>query len=207
MRIVIVGQQWFGAEALRLCVGQGHQVVKALAPALPGEEYDRLYAAAQQANVPAAHCGRRVSALDIPPGVDLIVAAHAHAFIDAGARASARLGAIGYHPSLLPRHRGRDAVRWTIHMGDAIAGGSVYWMDDGADTGPIARQGWCHVLPGETPAELWRRALAPLGLRLLEETLDDLARGVVTADAQDERLATWEPAFTPGRLAGGQVTK
>lgn len=201
MRIVIVGQQWFGAEALRLCIGQGHQVVKALAPALHGEEYDRLYAAAQQANVPAAHCGRRVSALDIPSGVDLIVAAQAHAFIDAGARASTRLGAIGYHPSLLPRHRGRDAVRWTIHMGDPIAGGTVYQMDDGADTGPVIRQGWCHVLPGETPAELWRRALAPMGLRLLSEALGDFAEGAATATPQDPRTATWEPAFKTAPLS------
>jgi len=202
MRIVIVGQAWFGAEALRMCLRRGDQVEKVLAPASAGEEYDRLYAAAQQAGVPAEHCGRRVTAADIPAGVDLILAAHAHAFIDSVARAAARLGALGYHPSLLPRHRGRDAVRWTIHMGDAIAGGTVYWMDDGADTGPIARQGWCHVLPGEAPAELWRRALAPMGLRLLEETLAALDQGHVTATPQLEACATWEPAFTPTKLAG-----
>jgi len=207
MRIVIVGQQWFGAEALRLCLRRGHEVVKVLAPASPREEYDRLYAAARQSGVPAEHRGRRVSAADIPTGVDVIVAAHAHAFIDAGARAATRYGALGYHPSLLPRHRGRDAVRWTVHMGDAIAGGTAYWMDDGADTGPIARQDWCHVLPGETPSGLWRRALAPIGLRLLEAVLDDLAMGVVTAKAQDESPSTWEPAFSSGRLAEPARTK
>jgi hypothetical protein len=85
MRIVIVGQSWFGAEALRLCLRRGDEVAKVLAPASAGEEYDRLYAAAQQAGVPAEHCGRRVTAADIPAGADLIVAAHAHAFIDASA--------------------------------------------------------------------------------------------------------------------------
>lgn len=202
MRIVIVGQAWFGAEALRLCLKRGDQVEKVLAPASAGEEYDRLYAAAQQAGVAAEHCGRRVGAADIPAGVDLILAAHAHAFIDAGARSAARLGALGYHPSLLPRHRGRDAVRWTIHMGDPIAGGTVYWMDDGADTGPIAGQDWCHVLPGESPAELWRRALAPMGLRLIDEALTALDQGRLPSRPQDEACATWEPAFTPGHLAG-----
>lgn len=202
MRVVIVGQSWFGAEALRLCLRRGDRVVKVLAPASPGEEYDRLYAAAQQAGVPAEHCGRRVTAVDIPAGVDLIVAAHAHAFIDSGARAAARLGALGYHPSLLPRHRGRDAIRWTIHMHDPIAGGTVYWMDDGADTGPIVRQDWCHVLPGETAPELWRRALGPMGLRLLAEALRDLDSGVSVALAQDDRAATWEPAFGGGKLGG-----
>lgn len=202
MRVVIVGQQWLGAEALKLCLRRGDQVAKVLAPASPGEEYDRLYATARQAGVPAEISGRRVGSGDIPAGTDLIVAAHAHAYIDAGARSAARLGALGYHPSLLPRHRGRDAVRWTIHMGDPVAGGTLYWMDDGADTGPVARQEWCHVLPGETPAGLWRRALGPMGVRLLEAVLGDLDRGVVTASPQDERCATWEPAFGSGKLSG-----
>lgn len=143
-----------------------------------------------------------MTAADIPPGADLIVAAHAHAFIDAGARAATRLGALGYHPSLLPRHRGRDAVRWAIHMGDPVTGGTVFWMDDGADTGPVVRQDWCHILPGETAPELWRRALAPMGLRLLAEALRDLDYGVSVAIAQDDRAATWEPAFESGKLGG-----
>lgn len=52
-------------------------------------------------------------------------------------------------------------------MRDLIAGGTVCWMDDGADTGPIEEQEWCHVLSAETASELWRRALAPMGVRLL----------------------------------------
>jgi len=75
-------------------------------------------------------------------------------------------------------------------------------MDDGADTGPIEAQDFCHILPGETPAELWRRALAPLGVRLLTETVARLASGEAPRMApQDERLATFEPAFTGRKLA------
>jgi methionyl-tRNA formyltransferase len=134
------------------------------------------------------------------------VAAHAHAFITAGARQATRHGSLGYHPSLLPRHRGRDAVRWTIHMGDAIAGGSAYWMDDGADTGPIAAQDWCHVLPGDDARTLWRRDLAPMGLRLLERVLAALDQGIVTATPQTEAAATWEPAFGAGRKLSGNAS-
>jgi methionyl-tRNA formyltransferase len=106
-----------------------------------------------------------------------------------------RYGALGYHPSLLPRHRGRDSVRWTIHTGDRIAGGTVYWLDDGADTGPIAAQDWCHVLPGDDAHTLWRRDLAPMGLRLLGRVLSELDAGVVTAVPQVAAAATWGPAF------------
>lgn len=201
MRIVIVGQQWLGAEALKLCLRRGDDVAKVLAPAATDEEYDRLYAAAQQAGVPAEVCRRRVGAESIPSGVDVIVAAHAHAFIAESARQATRYGALGYHPSLLPRHRGRDAVRWTIHMRDQTAGGTIYWMDDGADTGPIAAQDWCHVLPGDDARTLWRRELGPMGVRLLEEVLDDLDMGVVTAVPQPPELATWEPAFSTLKLS------
>jgi methionyl-tRNA formyltransferase len=163
---------------------------------------DRLHRAAVDAGVPVADPGRILAASWVPPGTELIVAAHAHSFISRDARRRARLGAIGYHPGLLPRHRGRDAVRWTIHMRDQIAGGSVYWMNDRADGGPIAAQGWCHVRPGDTPELLWRRDLGPMGLRLLGTTLDDIARGRLIKRPQDEALATWEPAFDRPALSG-----
>lgn len=201
MRVVIVGQQWLGAETLKLCLRRGDEVVKVLAPGARDEEYDRLYAAAQQAGIPVEVVTRRVEAAHIPFGVDVIVAVHAHAFITEAAMLATRFGALGYHPSLLPRHRGRDAVRWTIHMGDPIAGGTVYWMDKGADTGPIAAQDWCHVVPGDDARTLWRRELAPMGLRLFGRVLGDLERGCVTAVPQDECLATWEPSFSSAKLS------
>lgn len=201
MRIVIVGQQWLGAEALKLCLRRGDDVAKVFAPGAAGEEYDRLSAAAQQAGVPVEVCRQRVEAGHIPAGTDVIVAAHAHAFITKGARLATRYGALGYHPSLLPRHRGRDAVRWTIHMGDPVAGGTAYWMDDGADTGPIAAQDWCHVRQGDDARTLWRRDLAPMGLRLIEKVLGELDREIVTAIPQTDYPATWEPAFFSARLS------
>ena len=91
----------------------------------------------------------------------MIVAAHAHTFIPASVRDRARHGAVAYHPSLLPRHRGRDAVRWAIHMGDAVAGGTVYRMVDRVDAGPILAQDWCWIRPGDTPADLCGAATWP----------------------------------------------
>lgn len=196
MRLMLVGQKWLGAEVLAMLLAKGHEVASVAAPAA-----DRLHAAAVAAGVPVADPGRVLAASWVPPGVALIVAAHAHCFISRDARKRARLGAIGYHPSLLPRHRGRDAVRWTIHMRDQVAGGTVYWMNDRADGGPIAAQGWCHVRPGDTAESLWRRELGPMGLQLLGEVVDDVAGGRLVKVPQDESLATWEPAFDRPSLA------
>jgi methionyl-tRNA formyltransferase len=87
-------------------------------------------------------------------------------------------------------------------MRERITGGMVYWMEDGADTGPIEAQEFCHILPGEIPTELWRRALAPLGVRLLTEVAVALARGKQPNRApQDERVDMFEPAFTGRQLS------
>lgn len=195
---MLVGQKWLGAETLALLLAKGHEVASVAAPV-----GDRLHRAAVDAGVPVADPGRILAASWVPPGTELIVAAHAHCFISRIARARARLGAIGYHPSLLPRHRGRDAVRWTIHMRDQVAGGTVYWMTDRADGGPIAAQAWCHVRPGDTADSLWRRELGPIGLQLLGTVIDAVAIGELIRTPQDESLATWEPAFDRPALAKG----
>jgi methionyl-tRNA formyltransferase len=81
-------------------------------------------------------------------------------------------------------------------MGDAVTGGSVYWLSDAVDSGDIAAQDWCFVRPGDTAGDLWRRDLFPMGLRLLASVLKSLAAGVMVRIPQDQALATWEPAIT-----------
>ncbi|MBX3589096.1 MAG: methionyl-tRNA formyltransferase [Ramlibacter sp.] len=197
MRVMIVGQKYFGAEVLQLCLARGDDVAAVSAPRAD----DRLAALAEDSGVPLCQVGRRLDASWVPDELDLIICAHAHVFIAPEARKRARWGALGYHPSLLPRHRGRDAIVWALHMGDQVTGGTAYWLDDGADTGPIAAQGWCWVRPGDTAADLWRRDLAPMGLRLIGQVLAQLDAGIVPSTPQPAELATWEPAFNPVKLS------
>lgn len=187
MRIALAGQRSFGAAALDRLTGAGHEVAQVFAP--PG---DRLDFRARQLGLEVRD---RLVADTLAPDLDLIVCAHAHVFVSEKARDRTVLGGLGYHPSLLPRHRGRDAVKWTVHMGDPIAGGSVYWLSNRMDGGPIAAADWCHVPPGTSASDLWRDQLFPMGLRLLERVLADLDRGLVIRVDQDEACATWEPSW------------
>lgn len=203
MRVVLIGQKWLAVRLLEQCRELGVEVIKVIAPE-PGDsaQPDSLERAAVAAGVPVARVGRRVEPGQVPP-CDLILAVHAHAFIGGVARAQARLGALGYHPSLLPRHRGKDAIHWALHMREPVTGGTLYWMDDGADTGPIVAQDWCHIRPDDTAAELWRRELAPMGLRLFRRALAQLQAGESCGGVpQDGALATWEPARSGGQLRG-----
>jgi methionyl-tRNA formyltransferase len=66
------------------------------------------------------------------------------------------------------------------------------------DAGAIAVQDWCFVKPGETARELWERALAPLGQRLLAEVIDYAKiHHALPAKPQDEQFATKAPSLTP----------
>lgn len=192
LKITLVGSRYFGAAVLDKLVALDVQVLQVVAPAAD----DRLALRAKALGIPTRvqHDPRHVPAAEIAAGTELIVGAHTHARIDADALALARMGGIGYHPSLLPRHRGIAAVEWTIKCGDAIAGGSIYHMAERMDAGAIAAQDWCFVKPGESARELWERALAPLGIRLLTEVVARAsATGSLPAQPQDEQFATKAP--------------
>ena len=56
-------------------------------------------------------------------------------------------------------------------MREPVTGGTLYRMDDGADTGGILLQDWRHIRPDDTAQSLWQRELAPMGLRLFRQYL------------------------------------
>jgi methionyl-tRNA formyltransferase len=200
MNIYLCGQKTFGAETLALLRSLGHNIVGVSAPRTHRDgRPDRLWHCAGVLQLPRLPAGE-LNAGTLPGGVDLIVCAHSHDFVGRRTREKAALGAIGYHPSLLPLHRGRDAIRWALKMGERVTGGSVYWLDDNVDGGPVAAQGWCFVRPDDSAGALWRRELLPLGLRLFAGVLGDIERGVLVRIPQDEALATWEPSFSPPPL-------
>jgi methionyl-tRNA formyltransferase len=195
VNIYICGQKHFGAEVFTALSNAGHTIVGVSSPALSGDGGDdRLKAVAEAAGVKWMKSGL-LNENTIPDNVDLIVTAHSHDFVRLPTRNKTTHGAIGYHPSLLPIHRGKDAIIWTIQMGDKVTGGSVYWLDEVMDGGPIAAQEHVFVMPGDTPELLWKRDLAPLGIRLLGEVCNDIAQGKIIKKVQDESIATSEPSI------------
>jgi methionyl-tRNA formyltransferase len=192
MRLTLVGSRHFGVVTLEML--RSHKVE--IARVIVADAEDRLAAAAKAAGIEVVVQAnpKLVVASEIAEGTDLIVTAHSHARIGKDALAVSKMGGIGYHPSLLPRHRGIAAVEWTIKEGDPIAGGTIYHLADTMDGGAIALQEWCFVKQGETARELWERALAPLGQKLLAEVIDyAIAHGSLPATPQDERFATNAP--------------
>ena len=198
MRITLVGSRHFGVTTLNMLRERGVDIARVVVH--DGE--DRLVGAAKAAGIEVVVQAnpKLVTASEIAPDTDLIVTAHSHARVSREALHAARLGGIGYHPSLLPRHRGLAAVEWTIKEGDPITGGSVYHLAERMDAGAIAAQDWVFVRKGETARELWERALAPLGQKLLGDVIDYAKlHKALPAKPQDEQFATLAPALDPAK--------
>src|ERR1700712_6105922 len=126
MRITLVGSRHFGVTTLNMLREHGVDIVRVVV----ADAEDRLAAAAKALGIEVTVQAnpRLVVASEIALNTDLIVTAHSHARIGKDALAAAKLGGIGYHPSLLPRHRGIAAVEWTIPQGDPIARGNGYHL-------------------------------------------------------------------------------
>ena len=128
MRITLVGSRHFGVTTLNMLRQRNVEIARVVV----ADADDRLAAAAKAADIEVVVQAnpKLVVAGEIAHRTDLIVTAHSHARISKEALASAKLEGIGYHPSLLPRHRGIAAVEWTIRERDPIAGGTVYHLAD-----------------------------------------------------------------------------
>jgi len=114
-----------------------------------------------------------------------------------GFRSAAGGRVVGYHPAPLPRLRGRAVIPWTILLDEKITASSLFWIDDGIDSGPLLAQRFFHVVPDETAATLYAKHMAALDA-MLRELLPRLAQGPVPGEPQDERVATWATRRRPG---------
>jgi len=101
-------------------------------------------------------------------------------------------GIVNVHASLLPKYRGAAPVQWSIVNGETRTGVTTMQINAGLDTGDILLERETEIGPEETALELGER-LAVIGAELLIETLDGLARGVITPRRQDEAQASHAP--------------
>lgn len=102
----------------------------------------------------------------------------------------ARGGAVGYHPAALPRNRGRAVIPWTILQGLEQTASTLFWMEEGADTGDLLLQEPVPVAPDETAATLYARHMEALR-RMLAVAVPLLAAGNAPRLPQDHSLATY----------------
>jgi methionyl-tRNA formyltransferase len=197
MKIVIIGQADFGKAAFEAFTARGDEVAAVFcALEKPGAKPDALRVAAQAAGVAVhqfaslrsdeAHTAMRAAQ------PDLAVMAYVVQFAPQSLLTIPRLGAIQYHPSLLPRHRGPSAIGWAIAHGDTETGLTIFRPTDGLDEGPVILQKSCAIGPDDTLGEVYFKKLFPLGVAALLEAADLVASGRAVEKVQDETHAGYE---------------
>lgn len=186
-----MGESRYAARFLRAAIDAGHEVV-GVCPTGDAGQPDALAAAASAAGVPTfpawplfagAHSAVKAS------GAELLVLANVGRIAPADLLRACPRGAICFHPSLLPRHRGKRAVAAAIRSGDAMTGVSIFWPDEGADTGPLLLQVPVTVTPGDTPMTLYHDKLVPTGIFAMLAAVAAVEAGCAARIPQEEAAA------------------
>ncbi|HML99453.1 MAG TPA: methionyl-tRNA formyltransferase [Tepidiformaceae bacterium] len=197
MRVSLMGQAAFGEAVFKRLIDDTVEIVGVSAPGATGERKDPLRAAAETAGVPVID----TPALKTPEGqaawralgADLAVMAFVTEIIPDEVLHIPPRGTIQYHPSLLPLHRGSSAINWAIINGDRETGLTIFWPDQGIDTGPILLQQSCPIGPDDTVGSIYFNQLFPMGVDALAEAVQLVAEGRAPRIGQDHALATYEP--------------
>jgi methionyl-tRNA formyltransferase len=202
MRIVVHGQQAFGKAVLEALLKRGENVVAVyVAPEKPGQKADPLKEAALAANLPvyqpASYRKPEVWEEFRALKPDLQVMAFVTLFVPEEFLNIPTQGSIQYHPSLLPRFRGASAINWPIILGEKLTGLSIFWPDNGLDTGDVLLQKQTPIGPDDTLGTVYFDRLFPMGVDAMLESVDLVKAGKAPRLKQDENKATYEGRCTP----------
>ncbi|KAH8251269.1 hypothetical protein KR032_004830, partial [Drosophila birchii] len=205
LRIAIIGQSNFAADVLELLLERSNiQVVGVFTIPNKGSREDILATTATAHKIPVfKFASWRRKGVVLPEvleqyksvGATLNVLPYCSQFIPMEVIDGAPLGSICYHPSILPRHRGASAISWTLIEGDEVAGFSIFWADDGLDTGPLLLTRQTNVEPTDTLDTIYKRFLYPEGVKAMGVAVDLVANGSAPKITQTEVGATYDPAM------------
>lgn len=204
LRVAIIGQSAFAAEVYKLIKKDGHKVVGVFTVPDNGNREDLAASVAAADGTPVFKIKSWRRQGSVIPEVleqyrsvdaDLNVLPFCTQFIPMEVINHPKHKSICYHPSILPRHRGVSSISWTLIEGDTEAGFSVFWADDGLDTGPILLQRRCAVEPNDTLDSLYNKFMYPEGIRGMAEAVNMVADGTAPAIEQPEEGASYDPAL------------
>src|SRR6202051_4537914 len=182
MRIVVHGQQAFGKAVLEALLKRGEDVVAVyVAPEKEGAKADLLTEAALAAKLPVhqpdsykkPEVWEEFKALK----PDLQVMAFVTLFVPEEFLNMPTKGSIQYHPSLLPKYRGPSAINWPIIQGDSETGLSIFWPDNGLDTGDVLLQKKTPISDTDSLGSVYFDQLFPMGVEAMLEAVDLVKTG------------------------------
>ena len=95
---------------------------------------------------------------------DLAVLAFVTDIVPGKVLAVPKLGAYPLPPLHPPQIPGASAINWAVINGERESGLTIFWVDEGIDTGDILLQKKVEIGPNETTGELYFNKLSQLGV-------------------------------------------
>ena len=198
MRLIVHGQQAYGKSVLEAILGKGVDEVVAVycAPDKEGRPLDPIKELAQERGLPVfqppSYRDPEVWAQMGTHEADLCVMAYVLLFVPEEALNVPKYGSIQYHPSLLPWHKGPSSINWPIIMGKKKTGLSIFWPDNGLDTGPILLQKEVEIGPDDTLGSVYFDSLYPMGVDAMLESIELVRAGNAPREVQDPEAGSYE---------------
>ena len=198
MRVIVMGQQAFGKDALAKILDTGTDEVVAVycEPDREGKPVDPIKEFAAEKGLPVFQPANFDDAETLATLAshesDLMVMAFVNVFVPEAARDTPKLGSICFHPSLLPLYRGPSAVNWPIIVGETKSGFSWFYPSDGLDEGDSLLQWECEIGPDDTVIDLYFKKIYPVAVASVIEVCDLFRAGNPPRIAPDESKASYE---------------
>ena len=198
MKLIVHGQQAFGKAVLEAILDKSVDQVVAVycAPDKEGRPFDPIKELALEKGLPlfqpASYKDPQVWAQLATHDADLCVMAYVLLLVPEEALNAPRYGSIQYHPSLLPMHKGPSSINWPIIFGSTKTGLSIFWPDNGLDTGPVLLQKEVDIEPDDTLGSIYFNKLFPMGVDAMLESIDLVRDGNAPKIEQDPHGGTYE---------------
>lgn len=200
MRLIFAGTPEFAAAALQALISAGHEIALVLTqPDRPAGRGMHLRPSAVKTLAlqhglavaqPLSLKDASIQAALREIGADCMIVAAYGLILPQAVLDIPRFGCLNIHASLLPRWRGAAPIQRAILAGDSDTGITIMQMDAGLDTGAMLLRQSLAITADDT-AQTLHDKLAALGASCIVEALDSLAHGRLSAQLQDETLATY----------------
>ncbi len=196
MRLIVHGQQAFGQAVFERLIQQNENVVAVYCAPDKGDRPDPLKQSAIDAGIsvyqPTSYKQPEVAETMGKLNADLCLMAYVTLFVPSAVLNTPKLGSIQFHPSLLPDHKGPSSINWPIIQGKTKTGLTIFWPDDGLDTGPILLQKEVEIGADDTLGSLYFNKIFPLGVDAMLEALKMVKTGNATSIPQDPKAGSYE---------------
>jgi methionyl-tRNA formyltransferase len=204
MRVVFLGTPDFAVPSLHALISAGHQVTDVFTQPDRPKGRDKevsespVKRAARAAGLPVYQPERirRTENVELLKRLapEMIVVVGYGQIIPQTIIDLPKYGILNVHASLLPKYRGAAPIQWAIANGETETGVTIMQIDAGLDTGDMLLKRSVPIEADETAPELSGR-LAPLGAKLLIETIERIAGNGLQREKQNEAEATYAPVL------------